>query len=109
MSEDLYESFIIKLNFMEMNNKRNVLKNISLVDIKPISVNDDDDDDKDFVWFYIKGRMIDYIMDTRTDDFLEGSKYSKSFVEFWKFVRKGKNKWVLTKIKQKDELDSIIQ
>jgi len=109
MSKDLYESFIIKLNFMEMNNKRNVLKNIRLVDIKPISVNDDDDDDKDFVWFYIKGRMIDYIMDTRTDDFLEGSKYSKSFVEFWKFVRKGKNKWVLTKIKQKDELDSIIQ
>ena len=46
MSKDLYEAFNIKLNFMEMQNKRNVLKMINLFDIKPVSVYDNEDDDK---------------------------------------------------------------
>lgn len=107
MSEDLYDSFIVKLNFMEMNNKRNVLKKIKLRDIKPVSIYDDENDDKDYVWFYIKGSMIDYIINTETNEVLEGKTYPTSFIEFWKFTRKGKDKWVLTKIKQQEEANTI--
>ena len=107
MSEDLYDSFIVKLNFMEMNNKRNVLKKIKLRDIKPVSIYDDENDDKDYVWFYIKGSMIDYIINTETNEVLEGKTYPTSFIEFWKFTRKGKDKWILTKIKQQEEANTI--
>ena len=108
MSKDLYEAFNIKLNFMEMQNKRNILKMINLFDIKPVSVYDDKDDDKDVIWFYIKGYMIDYIINTNTNEKIEGSEHPKSFIEFWKFKRNEKGNWVLDKIKQKDEINTII-
>ncbi len=108
MSKKLYDSFVIKLNFMEVNNKRNVLKMINLIDIKPVSIYDDEDDEKDFVWFYIKGFMVDYTINTETKEKIDGTEFPTSFIEFWEFTRKGKDKWVLSKIKQKDEADTIV-
>lgn len=107
MSDKLYDSFKTKLNFMEISNKRNILEKIELKDIKPVSINDDENDDKDYIWFYIKGKMIDYIINTKTDEVIEGNTNRTTFIEFWKFTRKGKDKWVLTKIKQKEEADTI--
>ena len=107
LSDDLYEEFKIKLEWMKMGNRRNILKKISLVDLKPVSVYDDNDDSKDLIWFYIKGKMIDYTINTETNEKLEGNDYSKSFVEFWKFVKTSDDKWVLDKILQEDERDKI--
>lgn len=106
MADDLYETFNTKLEWMQMGNKRNVLKKIKLINLKPISIYDDEDDSKDLIWFYIKGKMVDYIINTETNEKIEGNDYSKSFVEFWKFVKKD-NKWVLAKILQKDEENLI--
>ena len=50
--------------------------------------------------------MVDYIINTETNEKIEGNDYSKSFVEFWKFVKKDE-KWVLAKILQKDEENLI--
>lgn len=47
---------------------------------------------------------IVYNKNTNTNEKIEGSEYSKSFVEFWKFKRNDKDNWVLDKIKQKDEI-----
>ncbi|MBQ8535323.1 MAG: hypothetical protein IJ463_06530, partial [Bacilli bacterium] len=69
---------------------------------------DDEDDDKDVIWFYIKGYMVDYIINTNTNEKIEGSEYPKSFIEFWKFKRNDKDNWVLDKIKQKDEINTIV-
>lgn len=102
MDKDLYESFRIKLEWMDVNNKRNVLKKIRLVNLKPVSVYDDKDDNKDLIWFYIKGKMIDYIIDTKTKSIVSGNTKNRSFVEFWKFV-KNDDKWVLSEILQEDE------
>ena len=107
MAKDLYDSFNMKLNFMKINNKRNILKFIKLINIKPISIYDDEDDNKDHIWFYIKGCMVDYIVDTNNNEILEGKKYPATFVEFWRFTRTSKNKWVLSKIKQRSEMDTI--
>ena len=108
MDEDLYESFRGKLEWMEIGNKRNVLKRIRLISLRPISIHDDEDDTKDLVWFYICGSMVDYIIDTKTNEKIEGNgSFSMPFVEFWQFTRKG-NKWVLSKILQSNESDKII-
>ena len=51
--------------------------------------------------------MIDYIINTKTNEVIEGQTYPTNFIEFWKFTRKGKDRWVLTKIKQKEEINTI--
>ena len=43
MDKDLYESFKSKLEWMDINNRRNILKKIRLVNLKPVSVYDDKD------------------------------------------------------------------
>lgn len=107
MDKDLYENFKSKLEWMDINNRRNILKKIRLVNLKPVSVYDDKDDNKDLIWFYIKGKMIDYIVDTKTKSIVSGDTKNKSFVEFWKFVKNENNKWVLSEILQEDESKKI--
>ena len=107
MSKDLYESYKGKLEWMEIGNKRNVLKRIRLINLKPVSIHDDENDDKDLVWFYINGSMVDYIIDTMTNKSIDGNRFfSKPFIEFWEFTRKG-DKWVLSQILQSNESDKI--
>ena len=107
MDKDLYENFKSKLEWMDINNRRNILKKIRLVNLKPVSVYDDKDDNKDLIWFYIKGKMIDYTIDTKTRNIVDGTTKNKSFIEFWKFVKNDDNKWVLSEILQEDESKKI--
>ena len=109
MDDDLYELFRQKIEWMEIGNKQNILKKIRLVNLKPVSVFDDEDNSKDLIWFYIKGSMVDYTIDTETKEIIDGKNtiFGVSFIEYWKFVRKG-DKWVLSKILQNDEKDKII-
>jgi len=107
ITEDLYNNLNIKIEWMKVRNRKNILKKIKLIDPIPISVNDDEDNMKDNVWYYIEGSMIDYTIDTTTNKIIEGNKFKTRFVEYWKFVRNEKNKWVLSKILQENEKDKI--
>ena len=91
---------------MKYKNQRNVLEKISLVSALPVAVYDDSDNSRDYIWFYIKGRMVDYTIDTDTQLIVEGRTTPASFVEYWKFVRK-ENNWVLDSILQKNEENQI--
>ena len=106
MSEDLFNSFQTKLSWMEYRNKKNILEDINLIQALPVAVHDDPDNSRDFIWFYIKGRMIDYTIDTTTQLKTDGKMSPATFVEYWRFVRKD-DTWVLNKILQKDEEDQI--
>ena len=106
MSEKLFENFQSKLSWMSDRNEKNVLENIRLLSALPVSVYDDPDDSRDYIWFYIKGKMVDYTIDTSTQSKISGSSSAASFVEYWQFVRKN-DKWVLNEILQKDESDKI--
>lgn len=108
MSEELYESFNTKLNWMAYKNQRNVLKMIRLIDAQPVSVYDNKDDSLDHIWFYIEGSMIDYTVDTLTNAKISGNIYPESFVEYWQFTRESNRRWVLNKILQKDQEDQIV-
>ncbi len=108
MDDSLYEEFQTKLAWMEMRRERNVLKNIRLLEIKPVFVHDEEDDTKDFIWFYVKGKMVDYVINMDTLEKKAGHSSSTSFVEFWKFVRKDEEYFVLSKILQKDEYEKIL-
>lgn len=107
MSEDLYESFQTKLNWMSFKNQKNVLQKIKLIEAVPVSLYDDENNTYDHVWFYITGSMVDYIIDTTTNMKINGKTSSKKFSEYWQFTRKDNGIWVLNKILQKDEAYQI--
>ena len=108
LSDELFESYQTKLLWMKYRKQRNVLKNIKLTEAVPVSLYDSDNDREDYVWFYIKGRMVDYIIDTETNLKISGNTATQSFVEYWQFVRNENGAWILNKILQKDEADEII-
>lgn len=107
MSDALYQSFQTKLSWMRYRNQRNVLKWIRLLEALPVAVHDEQDDSQDFVWFYIKGRMVDYTVDTETNERLDGSAFPERFCEYWQFMRTQGDRWVLNAILQEDEADQI--
>lgn len=108
MDQDLYDNFQSKIEWMQIRKEKNVLKKISLLDAIPISINDEEDDSKDYIWYYIKGSMIDYTINIETKEVVEGQNTKTSFIEYWKFIRKDDCKWVLCEILQEDEKDKII-
>lgn len=106
MSEELFDKFQTQLNWTKYKNQKHVMENIQLTKALPVAVYDDRDDSRDYVWFYIKGRMVDYTIDTSTQLIVQGSTSPSSFVEYWQFVRKD-GRWVLNKILQENEADQI--
>lgn len=106
MSDELFDSFQTQLNWTKYKNKKHVMENIQLLKSLPVAVHDDRDNSRDYVWFYIKGKMVDYTIDTNTQLIVEGKTTPSSFVEYWQFIRKD-GRWVLNKILQKDEENKI--
>ncbi len=106
MSDELFDKFQTQLNWTKYKNQKHVMENIQLLKSLPVAVHDDRDNSRDYVWFYIKGKMIDYTIDTNTQLVVEGNTMAASFVEYWQFIRKD-GRWVLNKILQKDEENQI--
>ncbi|AUM94345.1 TPA: Tim44 domain-containing protein [Clostridium botulinum] len=104
MSEDIYKLHNSKLAWMEIRNQRNVLKNIKLLNAKPVGLEHYEDNSKDFIWFYIHGAMIDYTIDETTTQVVDGNTRNSSSVEYWKFIKKN-DSWVVDLIMQEDEVD----
>lgn len=105
MSAALQEEFQTKLNWMKYRGERNVLQDIQLKKALPVAVYDDADNTKDQVWFYIKGKMIDYTVNEAGVK-ISGSQSPSCFVEYWQFVRRD-DRWVLNKILQKNQSGQI--
>ncbi len=102
LSPQLYERWLIKLNFMDLRHEENVLKNIKLLDYKIVSVHDFQENEKDSFWVYINGKMIDYTIDTTTKEIKDGSTKPSEFIEYWRFIR-NKESFVLDEIAQKED------
>lgn len=107
MDETLLVDFQLKLDDMERLKERNVLEKIKLIKAVPVYVYDNENNENDFVWFYIKGSMIDYKINTDTQKRVSGTKHKLKFVEYWKFVRR-EDKWVLSKIAQEYQADEVL-
>ena len=103
MSPSLYENFQSKLAWMDYRHERNILEDIRLLEASPVAVYDDVDDSLDYVWLYISGSMVDYILNTETQTIVRGNTKPEKFGEYWEFVRNQQGNWVLNQILQKDQ------
>ena len=91
---------------MRVANKKNVLKSIKLLNYYPVFVVNSDK--KITITYYIKGKMIDYTVDVESQEIVEGSSKSKSFVEYWSFVKTGESDWRLDKIYQENDINLLV-
>ena len=107
LSDELRKEFSIKLEWMKYQNRRNVLDKIHLESVEPVAVSDSAGGSEDFIWFYIRARMVDYIEDETNQSVLSGSTNESSFVEYWMYIRE-KSSWVLNRILQQDEGKALL-
>ncbi len=106
LSAELFAEFQEKIDWMKVRGEINILLDIELLKALPVAVHDDPDNSRDYVWFYIKGRMVDYTVDENTMTKISGSTSATSFIEYWQYVRRD-GSWVVNKILQGDEYDRI--
>ena len=100
MSERLYAKHKAQTDQMLSEGRKNVLERINLREAKIVEVADYKDDTKDRIWVFIKGSMIDYIINESTGEVVSGKKDEvEDFDELWKFIR-GHKGWVLDEIDQ---------
>ena len=106
LTPHLLEQWRGKLEWMNQREEINIMKDIQLKGRKVVGVYDFEDDDKDFVWYYIKASMIDYNMNRRTKVVTEGEPEKViTFEEYWKFQRIG-NQFYLDDVMYTSEVDT---
>ncbi len=80
-----------------------MFKKIKLLNAKPVGLQHYKDNSKDVIWFYIHGLMIDYTINEKTTQVVDGKTRNSSFIEYWKFIKKN-DSWVVDLIMQEDEV-----
>lgn len=101
LSPSLYESWQIKINWQQFQGQRNVLSDIKLLKHDVVNLYDSTDNNEDYFWVYIEGKMNDKMLDAE-NQIIESN--NDVFVEYWKFIRNGNNIY-LDKVLQKDEFE----
>lgn len=102
ISEKLYRMHKMMTDAMIARHEKNILDEIELIDSKAVSVEDHAGCDRDILWIYITGAMIDYKINEDTGYKISGDMTKKeTFNELWKFIKNAEGEWVLDEIKNK--------
>jgi predicted lipid-binding transport protein (Tim44 family) len=107
MSERIFNKHKMQTDLMVEEGRINVLSKINIKEITIFSIEDYKNDEFDTFSAFIIGSMIDYDIDEKTQNILNGSDSEiDNFKEIWTFIRRG-NKWVLDEIDQNVTIGDI--
>jgi predicted lipid-binding transport protein (Tim44 family) len=107
MSNRIYQKHKLQTDEMIANGTKNMLAKMNLKEIMIINVADYKDNSEDTFSVYVKGSMIDYTINDKTNAVISGdSMEPENFEEIWTFVREG-NVWMLDEIDQNVSLGGI--
>lgn len=105
MSEKLFEKHKKQTDQMVAEHRKNILKKMKLLGAKVVEARDFPGGDKDSMWVYIEGSMVDYTVDDRTNRWAGGGRLRPvKFEELWKLVR-APHGWVLDEIKPVEDFE----
>jgi len=108
MSERLYHKHKLQTDQMIAANRQNILEGIDLIEAEIVQIADFKDDSQDSIWVYIKGSMIDYIVNSQTREVISGDEVRTSrFKELWKLIRNADNDWVVDEIDQEADISDV--
>lgn len=99
MSNRLSAKHKMQIDQMLEDGHKPMMFEINLKQATIIEIADFEDDSRDRFCALIEGSMIDYLIDEKTKEHINGSGENQTFREFWKFVREDNN-WVLDEIDQ---------
>ena len=105
LSQKMQQEFQTKFEWSRMRHEVFVMEGIQLLDAILVEAENEDGDDRDYIWYLIHGKMIDYVYHEETGELLKGSRKMEDFFEYWRFVLEDGN-WVLDEICQKEEVDN---
>ena len=105
LSRKMQQEFQTKFEWSKMRHEVFVMEKIQLLDAILVDAENEDGDDRDYIWYLIHGKMIDYVYHEETGELLKGSRKMEAFFEYWRFVLE-EGKWVLDEICQKEEVDN---
>lgn len=105
LSQKMQQEFQTKFEWSRMRHEVFVMEGIQLLDAILVEAENEDSDDRDYIWYLIHGKMIDYVYHEETGELLKGSRKMEDFFEYWRFVLEDGN-WVLDEICQKEEVDN---
>lgn len=109
VSDNLYQAYQKKLNWMKVTRSQNIIKNIRFKKIKIVGDEDHEDNSQDRFTVFFKGTMVDYLISDKTGKIYDNSRKKKSiFYDLYYFVRID-NKWVLDNIENKATLGKIVK
>lgn len=102
LTPQLFDAWQTKMNWQEFQGKKNELSHIQLLKQQVVNLYDSNDDNEDYFWVYIEGKMNDITVDAQ-NQVIES--YDGAFVEYWKFKRSG-NRILLDEVRQQEEYES---
>lgn len=105
LGQKMQQEFQTKFEWSRMRHEVFVMEGIQLLDAILVEAENEDGDDRDYIWYLIHGKMIDYVYHEETGERLKGSRKMEDFFEYWRFVLEDGN-WVLDEICQKEEVDN---
>ena len=109
ITEKLHDDYKIKLDAMLAKRQKNLLSDINVSDIRIIGCEDYLDNSHDTYIAYIKGKMIDCMLDERTRELIDNDeRKSEAFSDTYHFIRKD-NKWLLDHIDNKVTIWDLIR
>jgi predicted lipid-binding transport protein (Tim44 family) len=107
MSERIYQKHKLQTDEMIANGTKNVLAKMNLEAIMIISISDYIDNSQDTFSVFLKGSMIDYTIDDKTNAVISGDNSKpETFKEIWTFIR-DRQKWKLDEIDQDVSMGDI--
>ena len=89
LSQKMQQEFQTKFEWSRMRHEVFVMEGIQLLDAILVEAENEDGDDRDYIWYLIHGKMIDYVYHEETGELLKGSRKMEDFFEilevlFWK-------------------------
>lgn len=91
---DLVAEYQGKLDAMKARGEINIIDRIKLVTVRAIDASSDER-----VWVYIRGTMVDYTYNEKTQDLISGSQTEEAiFAEFWCLVPDADEEFLLERI-----------
>ncbi|WP_294401566.1 hypothetical protein [uncultured Clostridium sp.] len=98
ISDELKKSIKDKFKSMLLNNYKRTVEAVELICVEPVEIIHDIQEKNDKVWFYMKYKAKDYLVDAFDGKPLAGCSRQRTFIQYWQFENTAPKIWRLVQI-----------
>lgn len=98
ISGDLKKLINNKFKSMLLNNYKRTIKDVELICAEPVEIIHSIQNENDKVWFYIKYKARDYLVDAFDGEYIGGCIRQRTYIQYWQFENTSPKTWQLIRI-----------